>query len=218
MTAMHLLTASQLDTLDGLDDWRPMLDGLHAQFEAGDFGSGLALVNRIGAIADELNHHPDLDLRYRFVAVSVTTHDAGGVTELDVTFARRVSAAARDLGITAVPARLGLLSIAIDTLAAERIRPFWRAVLGYREQANGDLVDPGGRLPFIWFQKMDQERPQRNRLHLDLDLPPEEVAGRIAAALAAGGVLVSEQHAPAWWVLADADGNELCLCTWQGRD
>ena len=39
-----------------------------------------------------------------------------------------------------------------------------------------------------------------------------------AAALAAGGVLVSDRAAPAFWVLADAEGNEVCVCTWQGRD
>lgn len=41
---------------------------------------------------------------------------------------------------------------------------------------------------------------------------------RIAAALASGGRLVLDANAPAFTVLADADGNEACVCTWQGRD
>ena len=65
---------------------------------------------------------------------------------------------------------------------------------------------------------MDSPRPQRNRIHLDVDVPPERAAARIEAALAAGGRLISDAAAPAFWVLADAEGNEACICTWQGRD
>jgi 4a-hydroxytetrahydrobiopterin dehydratase len=43
----------------------------------------------------------------------------------------------------------------------------------------------------------------------------EVVEGRIAAGLAAGGRLVTDAFAPAWWVLADPEGNEICLCTWR---
>ena len=46
---------------------------------------------------------------------------------------------------------------------------------------------------------------------------PAEAEARIAAALAAGGTLVSDAEAPSFWVLADPDGNRVCLCTWQQR-
>jgi 4a-hydroxytetrahydrobiopterin dehydratase len=49
-------------------------------------------------------------------------------------------------------------------------------------------------------------------------VPHDEAAGRIERALAAGGRLVSAERAPAFWILADAEGNEACVCTWQGRD
>jgi 4a-hydroxytetrahydrobiopterin dehydratase len=65
---------------------------------------------------------------------------------------------------------------------------------------------------------MDAPRPQRNRIHLDVDVPHDAAAERIAAALAAGGTLLSDSAAPAFYVLADAEGNEVCICTWQGRD
>lgn len=55
-------------------------------------------------------------------------------------------------------------------------------------------------------------------LHTHIAVPPEQARGRIEAALAAGGRLVSADAAPAFWVLADAEGNEACVCTWQGRD
>ena len=101
--------------------------------------------------------------------------------------------------------------------------PFWRAVLGYADEppeidASPALVDPAGIGPSVWFQQMDVPRPQRNRIHLDVSVPHDEAESRVAAALAAGGTLVRDASAPAFWVLADAEGNEACVCTWQGRD
>jgi 4a-hydroxytetrahydrobiopterin dehydratase len=104
------------------------------------------------------------------------------------------------------------------------VRQFWQAVTGYVDEPGpselGDsaLLDPLRRGPAIWFQQMDAPRPQRNRIHLDVDVPAELAQPRIEAALAAGGTLVNADEAPAFWVLADPEGNEACICTWQGRD
>ena len=65
---------------------------------------------------------------------------------------------------------------------------------------------------------MDEPRPQRNRIHFDLTVPHDAAQARIEAALAAGGHLVSAEEARAFWILADAEGNEVCVCTWQDRD
>jgi 4a-hydroxytetrahydrobiopterin dehydratase len=113
-----------------------------------------------------------------------------------------------------------VLEIGIDALDAAAIRPFWRAVLGYDDEpgAAGGLVDPLGQGPAVWFQQMDAPRPQRNRIHLDVSVPHDEAPARIAATLAAGGTISYDAEAPAFWVLADAEGNEACITTWQGRD
>jgi 4a-hydroxytetrahydrobiopterin dehydratase len=65
---------------------------------------------------------------------------------------------------------------------------------------------------------MDAPRPQRNRIHLDITVPHDQARSRIEAALAAGGKIVHDAEAPAFWVLADPEGNEACICTWQARD
>ena len=109
------------------------------------------------------------------------------------------------------------MEIAIDTLDASRIRPFWAAVLGYRE-TGGMLVDPARIGPPMWFQTMTAPRTERQRFHIDVSVPHEQAAARIDAALAAGGRMVNDRYARSWWVLADADGNEACICTWQDRD
>ena len=50
---------------------------------------------------------------------------------------------------------------------ADRIRPFWAAVLDYREQPDGSLADPRGWGAPVWFQQMDEPRTERNRFHVD---------------------------------------------------
>jgi 4a-hydroxytetrahydrobiopterin dehydratase len=103
------------------------------------------------------------------------------------------------------------------------IRPFWKAVLGYADEPGSDgaddaIVDPAGQLPALWFQQMDSPRPQRNRIHFDITVAHDEAAQRVRAALAAGGRLVDDSSARSFWVLADAEGNEACVCTWTDRD
>jgi 4a-hydroxytetrahydrobiopterin dehydratase len=65
---------------------------------------------------------------------------------------------------------------------------------------------------------MDEPRPQRNRIHFDVVVPDDEAGHRIQAALDAGGRLINDSEAPAFWVLADPEGNEACVCTWLARD
>jgi 4a-hydroxytetrahydrobiopterin dehydratase len=70
----------------------------------------------------------------------------------------------------------------------------------------------------VWFQQMDAPRLQRNRIHIDVNVSHDEARQRSAAALAAGGRITRDTEAPAFWVLSDAEGNEACISTWQGRD
>ncbi|CAN5130011.1 hypothetical protein BH20ACT5_BH20ACT5_04360 [soil metagenome] len=99
--------------------------------------------------------------------------------------------------------------------------PFWRAVLDFRPRADTpdqELNHPRQLWPLVFFNQMDAPRPQRNRIHLDGWVPPDQAEARVAAAIAAGGHLVTDEHAPGWWVLADAEGNEACVATWRSLD
>jgi 4a-hydroxytetrahydrobiopterin dehydratase len=212
------MTATQVSRSEGLDDWRVLLRTLQASFRTGSLAKGVEFASRIGAVADEANHHPDLTITYPRVHVLLTTHDAGGLTSRDVDLARAISTIAGELGITAEPTAVTQLEVAIDALDIPAVKPFWEAVLGYKPDSSDDSVDPYGRAPAFWFQQMDAPRPQRNRIHIDVTVPHDVAEQRIAAALAAGGRLVSDDAAPRFWILADPEGNEACICTWQGRD
>lgn len=213
-----LLTARDIDG-EGLPEWRPMFDELRARFRTADFASALELVNRIGAAAEEADHHPDLGLHWGRVDVRLSSHDVGGLTQRDVRLARAISAIAADLGATAVTDALAVVELALDTPDVDAIRPFWAAVLGYDLGARPDeIVDPTGTHPTVWFQESTGGGEAPQRWHLDVRVPPEVAQQRIDAALAAGGTLVDDSPAPAFVVLADAQGNRACITTWQGRD
>ena len=208
----------QLATMDGLDDWRFVLGAIHAEFALGSFRAGAALVSLIAEAAEAAVHHPDVSLRYPgVVRVSLTTHAAGGLTTLDVELARTISGLAAAAGAESRPLVSQAIELAIDTMDADRIRPFWLAVLGYHDTGSGDLADPARVGPPVWFQQMDEPRTERNRFHLDISVPHDVAESRVEAAISAGGRLVSDARARAFWVLADADGNEACICTWQDR-
>jgi len=211
------ITAGQFYAAAGVEDWRVVFAGACACFRTGSFPAGVALVDAIGVLADVASHHPDVDLRYATVTVRLTTHDVGGLSERDVTLARQISVAARDLGVPADPSAVQTVQVTIDALVTAGVQPFWRAVLGYREEGSEDLVDPHGSGPSFWFQQMDAPRPERNRIHIDISVPHDQAQARVAAALAAGGHMVTDEHAPQRWVLGDAEGNEACLATWLGR-
>ncbi|MCL3860497.1 VOC family protein [Actinotalea sp. K2] len=214
------------EVTDALDPrhWRVVLGRVHGTFRTGTFTCGLELTQRVAEVAEALNHHPDVDLRYGSVHLSTVSHDVGGLTGRDVALAGAVSAVVDELGIKADTTAPQALEVAIDALDIPAVVPFWRAVLGYAEEvpvaedSSPALVDPAGIGPALWFQQMDAPRPQRNRIHLDVSVPHDVAEQRVAAAVAAGGTLVSDERAPAFWVLADVEGNEACVCTWQARD
>ncbi|SCG79423.1 4a-hydroxytetrahydrobiopterin dehydratase [Micromonospora humi] len=212
---MGTLTGAQIADA-GLDGWTFLLGALHTRIRTPDFAAGLALVAAVGAEAERVDHHPDLDLRYTHVDVRLWSHDSGGVTGRDLRLARTITALATEAGLTLSSAGLARLEFALDSPEHAAVAPFWRAVLSGADAADDEVRDPAGTLPTIWFQGSGRDEP-RQRWHPDVWVDPVEVAPRMEAALAAGGTLVSDAEAPNFWVLADPDGNRVCLCTWQGR-
>jgi 4a-hydroxytetrahydrobiopterin dehydratase len=199
-------------------DWRVVRDDASTHFRTGSFGAGVALVNAIRRLADDADLQPDVDLRPDGVTVRLRREGVGGLTEREVVLARQISEAARELGSPVDLTGLQIVQVAIDALVIPDVLPFWRAVLGYREVGDEDLVDPDSQGPPFWFQQMDAPRPQRNRIHTDLYVPHDQAEARVAAAIAAGGHVVSDENAPGWWTLADAEGNEVDVASWPDRD
>ncbi len=212
-------TLSPSDTAERLSSGAFIqLDGvLYGSYATTDFAGAAALVAGVAEAADAMNHHPDIRLGYGTVDFELSSHDVGGVTERDLALAGEIQRLAEALGATITAGQPTRYELAIDTVDPDAIREFWRVGMGYELSVDQDgtteLVDPRGRGPKLWFQHMEPPRTERNRIHLDVYVPTAEAGDRVGAVLAAGGILVTDQHAPDWWVLADVEGNELCVCT-----
>ena len=217
------LTAAQVREA-ALGDWRQILGRIKARFRTGDFATGSALVNKIGEVAAAANHHPDLSLSYTAVIVTLSSHDANGITSRDVDLARQISGQAASLGIEADVSGLTQLELGLDTARGEILAPFYAALLG-AQVVRGETVDPSGQAPTVWWQDpretderlaLPEQEPEQ-RWHFDVWVPHDEAERRLQRVLDAGGRLVSDAAAPAYWVVADADGNRSCICTPAGR-
>jgi 4a-hydroxytetrahydrobiopterin dehydratase len=201
--------------LRDLPGWLREPLSLRAAYELPDFALAARFVGELAAEAETMDHHPDVDLRWRTVTLRCATHSAGGITQLDVELAHRAREWAQRLGgaPTAPPHRVEL---ALDVADAGAVLPFWREALAYREVTGPDgtdeLHDPHGGGPSLWFQPMDPARHERGRFHLDVFRSLPDAVRLRDRLLELGGTLTDDSHAPQWWVLADPEGNECCVC------
>ncbi|MGW0431274.1 4a-hydroxytetrahydrobiopterin dehydratase [Micromonospora sp. NPDC003197] len=76
--------------LDGLAGWTGNPAGISRTAELGGFPETISVVDRVAVVAEELNHHPDIDIRWRTVTFKCVTHSVGGVTRRDFDLARRI--------------------------------------------------------------------------------------------------------------------------------
>jgi 4a-hydroxytetrahydrobiopterin dehydratase len=210
-----ILTRPQIDAaLAGLPDWRYRLGGLVTVYKTPTAASALELIAAVGRIAEDSNHHPDLDWRYNRLFIRFSSHAAGGeVTPRDVSAAAAVSDAAAAAGAQAEPGLYRTVEIGIDTTDAAEISEVWRVARGYREGRDGDLADPHGRGPGLSFQETGT--PNDNRLHVDIHRSKADTAPALEKTPATGA-LMDRDHAPGRVVVTDAQGNRLCLCTEEG--
>jgi len=218
---MDTLTTS--DIVDAaLTDWRKLAQRLHARFRTDDPAVGAALVaDAVRAAAEvSLGDHLEAGLSPTHVDLRVATaRDGIWVTSDDVTLARLLSDVARRHEVTSVPGEVTQVELALDTADDGRLGPFWAAVLtGDAAGVVADTVfDPTGQLPSMWFQRTEPHEVPRQRWHLDLWVAAEVADARIAAAVAAGGTVVDDSEAPSFTVLADPEGNKVCVCTFLDR-
>ncbi len=98
----RLLTEEEITRqLADLPGWTREGDAITATYDAPDFPSAIRLVGEVGGTAEEMNHHPDIDIRWKKTTWRLSTHSEGGLTQLDVELAHRIREAATDLGATA---------------------------------------------------------------------------------------------------------------------
>lgn len=98
----RLLTDEEIERqLGDLPGWTRDGDTIRASYEAPDFLTGISLVQEVGSAAEAMDHHPDVDIRWRTVSFALSTHSEGGLTQLDVELAHQISQEAARKGATA---------------------------------------------------------------------------------------------------------------------
>ena len=218
------ISPKQFHESEGVEGWRVIGDGACAYFRTGSFEASARFVQAISQLPGVEDHKPDIDLRHDGVTVRLITYtdDYYGMSRRDVEMARGISVAARRLGLSADASAVQNVLVIPGATSTAEVMPFWRAALGYeprRDSPAEDLVDPRGRGPGFWFERMNEPRAGGGgAIHVAVWVPHERAEARIAAALAAGGRVVRDQFAPSWWTLADAAGNEVDIATTRGRD
>jgi 4a-hydroxytetrahydrobiopterin dehydratase len=227
---MDMLTGTQISAAN-LTDWRKLGQGLHARYVIDDFAAGVRFVAAVSDAGDALGHHPRVTLGDGYVDLKAISDDAvyrdgdgnehvvEWVTQQDLDLAGRITEIAAEQAVKPDPASITAIELALDTAHAATIAPVWAALLTGSAEARGrgtigdDIRDATARVPILWFQETDEHETPRQRFHVDVWVPPEVADQRIAAAVAAGGIVVDDSQAPSYTVIADQDGNKACVCT-----
>ena len=218
------ISAKEFREAEGTRDWPVLSNGATTFFRTDSLATAARLVQAIAELEGIDDHRPDIDVRAEGVTVRLLTaaDDWWGMSRRDVELARRISGVAADLGLSADPTAVQSVDpIIIGAVDIKKVMPFWQALMGYRPRADStdqDLVDPRAIGPGIWFEQVEGSRTERNRMHVAVWVPYDQAEARLAAAIAAGGTVIYDKQAPAWWTLTDPEGNEADVSTSMNRD
>jgi 4a-hydroxytetrahydrobiopterin dehydratase len=197
---------------DGVDDWVVLHGGATAVFRVGSMGEAARLAVSIAAIPGVADSGALLTVADTRLTVRLT-RDLWALDERHIEIARAISAAATGHGATADRAAVQEVQVAVSAKPDDIDLGFWRAELGYAGMADDNGVDPLGHGSTVWMQSLDEAKPLRHAMHIDVSVAREQADARLAAALAAGGRIVHD-GAPSHWILADRAGNKVCIAAW----
>jgi 4a-hydroxytetrahydrobiopterin dehydratase len=208
------LTAAGFHACPGVDDWRVTSWGPQACFRSTSLSQAAGLLPAIVDAAARFDLSPDVDVRPEAVVVRIPYRGADRVPSQAEGLAATISSAARRLDLTPEPTLIQTVDIAVAQHPDLDTRPFWATVLGYEPSGDVDAVDPLRRGPQLSFQDVRPARTGRGRTHIDVSVPADQAQARVDAAVGAGGRIVDDSHAPAWWTLASPDNHGVDVAAW----
>ena len=205
----------RLDFLDaeGLQDWVVLHGGPTAVYKAATLAEAASLANAIAQIPELDGTRAQLNVVSKRLTVRLT-REVWNMESEHIDIARAISKVAKSHGAVAERNQVQEVQIAIAAKPEAIDLGFWRAVLGYEPMLDDNGVDPLGNSSMVYMQEIDSAKELKHAMHLDVSVAREVAEQRLAAAIKAGGVIVDDSHAPAWWVLADRSGNKVCIVSW----
>ncbi|KJL41143.1 VOC family protein [Microbacterium trichothecenolyticum] len=208
------ISAAGFHQASGVSDWRVTGTGPQAVFTATSLSHAAGLVAPIVAAAERFGLRPDIDVRPEGVVVRVPYAGPEGIPAAAVDFAAAVSVAAAAQRLIPDPSRAQSIGIYVAQHSGADVRPFFTAALGYEDVGDTDAADPMRCGPQLAFNPITGDSPSRGRTHFDVFVPADQARARVDAALAAGGRLADDSHAPAWWSLASPDNHGVDIASW----
>jgi 4a-hydroxytetrahydrobiopterin dehydratase len=202
----------------GVGDWRVLFWGAHAFYRTRSFAEAAEFVAAIAEAAAVVGHDPDVDVRPEGVTIRSFSRIDGALSRKDAELAAAISDEAHRMGLEPDPSALQVVGIAVAQDAGVDTRPFWEAAFGYQRVGDEDLTDPLRRGPHLWFHELRAPKAGRGRTHIDVSVPADEAEKRVRAAVAAGGRIVDDSEAPAWWTIASPDNHGVDIAGWADTD
>jgi 4a-hydroxytetrahydrobiopterin dehydratase len=187
--------------------------GATAVFAVGSLTAAAALAGSVAEVPGLQESGVLLTIRDDRVTVRLT-RGLEFIEPHHVELARAISEVADEHGAVADRSAVQEVQLAVAARPDELDVGFWRAVLGYDALAGDNGVDPLGHGSTFWMQDLDPVKPLRHAMHVDVSVAREHAEERLAAALAAGGRIVHDAEAPAFWILSDRAGNRVCIAAW----
>jgi len=197
----------------GNSDWVVLHGGAVAVFRAGSLSAAARLAEAIAQLPGLEGAGILMTIGDGFLTVRLT-RDLWQLEQRHVELARAISAVAQACNASADRQAVQEVQVAIAAKREEIDVDFWRAVLGYLPIADDNAADPLGHGSTVWMQEINPSKSLRHAMHIDVSLAREEALRRLQAALAAGGRIVDDSHAPEYWTLADRAGNRVCIVSW----
>ncbi|MCW1431583.1 VOC family protein [Novosphingobium sp. JCM 18896] len=198
---------------EGLTDWVVLHGGAAAFFRTGSLEAAGRLAASISAVSDLSGRGAKITISDGGVAIRLT-RDVWQLEDEHRGLARAVSSVAHHQGAVADRSAVQEVQIAVAAKESCIDLGFWRAVLGYEPMADDNAVDPLGHGSTVWMQELSETKSLRHAMHIDVSVSRDQVQARLTAAIAAGGRIVDESHAPSHWTLSDRAGNRVCVCAW----
>ena len=201
-----------LDAED-VEDWVVLHGGATAVFRVRSLGEAVDLASAVARVPDLERSGVVLTIADHHLAVRLTRHFSQ-LERQHLELARAITAVAQAHGAVPDRATAQEVQLAIAAKPDAVDSGFWRAVLGYTGVTDVSAVDELGHGSSVWMQELDEAKPLRHAMHVDVSVAREHVEARLAAALDAGGRIVDDSEAPEQWTLADSAGNRVCICAW----
>jgi 4a-hydroxytetrahydrobiopterin dehydratase len=198
---------------EGGGDWVVLHGGATAVFHAESLSAAAHLAQAIANLPGLEGAGVLMTIGDRALTIRLT-RDLWQLTPQHIELARAISRLAQAHNARADRAAVQEVQVAIAAKRDEIDVDFWRAVLGYLPMADDNAVDPLGHGSTVWMQEIHASKALRHAMHIDVSVAREQAPARLQAALAAGGRIVDDSHAPEYWTLSDRAGNRVCIVSW----